>query len=81
MADDLKTLAHDAEVTVWVGKSGLDAVVPELNDQLQDRTVVKTKFLRASRGGATSEELADELAERVNADVVDVRGHTAVFHR
>jgi RNA-binding protein len=81
MADDLKTLAHDAEVTVWVGKSGLDAVVPELNDQLQDRTVVKTKFLRASRGGTTSEELADDLAERVNADVVDVRGHTAVFHR
>ena len=81
MADDLKTLAHDAEVTVWVGKSGIESVVPELNDQLRDRTVVKAKFLRASRGGTTTEELVEDLAERVNADVVDVRGHTAVFHR
>ncbi|MFC5970333.1 YhbY family RNA-binding protein [Halomarina salina] len=81
MADDLKTLAHDAEVTVWVGKSGIESVAEELNDQLRDRTVVKVKFLRASRGGTTTDDLAEDLAERVNADVVDVRGHTAVYHR
>lgn len=81
MADDLKTLAHDAEVTVWVGKSGIESVADELNDQLRDRTVVKVKFLRASRGGTTTEDLAGALAERVNADVVDTRGHTAVYHR
>ena len=81
MADDLKTLAHDAEVTVWVGKSGIESVVEELNDQLRDRTVVKVKFLRASRGGTTTDDLAGDLAERVNADVVDTRGHTAVYHR
>jgi RNA-binding protein len=81
MTDDLQTLAHDAEVTVWVGKGGLDPVVDELDDQLDDRTVVKAKFLRASRGGTTTDELAADLADRVGADVVDVRGHTAVYHR
>jgi RNA-binding protein len=81
MTDDLQTLAHDAEVTVWVGKSGLDPVVDELDDQLGDRTVVKVKFLRASRGGTTTDDLAADLADRVDADVVDVRGHTAVYHR
>ena len=81
MTDDLKTLAHDAEVTVWVGKHGIESVVEELNDQLRDQTVVKVKFLRASRGGTTTDELAEDLAGRVNADIVNTRGHTAVYHR
>ncbi|QLD88385.1 YhbY family RNA-binding protein [Natronomonas salina] len=79
--DDLKARAHDLDVTVWVGKSGLDPVVDELGDQLTDRDLVKVKFLRAARGGTTTDELAEELADRVSADLVDTRGHTAVFHR
>ena len=73
--------AHDVDVTVWVGKAGIDAVVDELSDQLDDRELVKTKFLRAARGGTTTEELAADLADRVGAEVVGTRGHTAVFLR
>jgi RNA-binding protein len=73
--------AHDLDVTVWVGKGGLEPVVDELSDQLQDRELVKVKFLRASRGGTTTEELAADLAERVGADLVETRGHTAVVGR
>ncbi len=78
---DLKSRAHDADVTVWVGKSGLDPVTEELSDQLADRDVVKVKFLRAARGETTTEELAADLAERTGAELVDTRGHTAVYHR
>jgi RNA-binding protein len=78
---DLKSRAHDLEVTVWVGKSGLDPVVEELSNQLGSTELVKVKFLRSARGGTTSESLATDLAERANADVVDTRGHTAVFAR
>ena len=73
--------AHDVDVTVWVGKAGIDAVVDELSDQLDDRELVKAKFLRAARGGTTTEELAADLADRVDAEVVETRGHTAVFIR
>ncbi|PSP80413.1 RNA-binding protein [Halobacteriales archaeon QS_4_69_225] len=73
--------AHDVDVTVWVGKAGIDAVVEELSDQLDDRELVKAKFLRAARGGTTTEELAADLADRVDAEVVETRGHTAVFLR
>ena len=73
--------AHNVDVTVWVGKAGIDAVVEELSDQLDDRELVKAKFLRASRGGTTTEELAADLADRVGAEVVETRGHTAVFRR
>lgn len=73
--------AHDLDVTVWVGKSGLDPVVDELDDQLGRTDLVKVKFLRAARGGTTTDELAAELADSVDADLVETRGNTAVFHR
>ena len=79
--DDLRSRAHDLDVTVWVGKGGIGAVVDELDDQLRDRDLVKVKFLRAARGGTDVEELAADLADRVNAEVVDTRGHTGVLHR
>ncbi|WP_459192120.1 YhbY family RNA-binding protein [Halosimplex sp. J119] len=72
---------HELDVTIWVGKNGIDPVEDELNDQLQNSEFVKAKFLRASRGGTTTEDLAAELADRVNAEVVRTRGHTAVFER
>ncbi len=78
---DLRSRAHDLDVTVWVGKGGVGAVVDELDDQLRERDLVKAKFLRAARGGTDAEELAADLAERVGAEVVDVRGHTGVLHR
>lgn len=78
---ELKRRAHDLDVTVWVGKSGVEAVVDELDDQLNDRDLVKVKFLRAARAGSSTEEKAADLAEDVHAELVDTRGHTAVLHR
>jgi RNA-binding protein len=72
---------HDLDATLRVGKNGIDAVVDELDTQLGESQFVKVKFLRAARGGTTSEDLAEELAERVGATVVRVRGHTAVFEQ
>jgi len=73
--------AHDLDVTVWVGKNGIESVVDELNDQLADNDLVKVKFLRAARGGTDTEELATELAAEVSAKIHDTRGHTAVLYR
>ncbi|MEF8785017.1 MAG: YhbY family RNA-binding protein [Haloarculaceae archaeon] len=72
---------HDLDVTLWVGKNGIDVVTDELDDQLGDREFVKVKFHRAARGGTDAETLAAELAERVGATVVQTRGHTAVLER
>ena len=77
----LRERAHDLDVTVWVGKAGVGAVAEELSDQLDDRGPVKVKFLRAARGSTTTEALAEDLADRVDAEVVETRGHTAVVQR
>lgn len=80
MSNELRKQAHDLDVTVWVGKNGIDAVVDELEDQLKSAELVKVKFLRAARGSDDTETLAAELAERVDAELIETRGHTAVLH-
>jgi len=77
--DERARRIHDLDATVRVGKAGVDPVADELASQLDDRDLVKVKFLRSSRGGTTTEELAADLAERAGGTVVQTRGHTAVF--
>lgn len=77
---DLRSRAHGLEVTVWVGKAGIDAVAGELADQLEDRELVKVRFLSARSPDVSVDDEAAALAERVGAAVVETRGHTAVFH-
>jgi len=72
---------HELDVTVWVGKKGIEAVVGELDDQLTERDLVKVKFHRSALGGSDTATLADDLADRVDATVVETRGHTAVMER
>jgi len=81
MSTDLRRRIHDLEVTLWVGKKGLDPAVEELDEQLGGTELVKVKFLRAARGGTTTEELASELADRAGAQLIETRGHTAVYQR
>lgn len=77
----LRKEAHDLDVTVWVGKAGIESVVEELSDQLAENDLVKAKFLRSARGGDSTEAVATDLAEAVGADLIETRGHTAVYHR
>ena len=79
--DDRRTEAHHLDVTVWVGKEGIGSVTEELRTQLEDRSMVKVKFLRAARAETSVDALADSLAEATDASVFETRGNTAVFYR
>ena len=72
---------HDLDATLRVGKAGVGAVSDELVTQLKNAELVKVKFLRAARGGTTTEELADELADDASAELIETRGNTAVYRR
>ena len=80
MSEDLRERAHDVDATLRVGKAGIESVADELQTQLDERELVKVKFLRSARGETTTKALAADLAELVGAEVVETRGHTAVFH-
>lgn len=77
--NDRRRRIHDLDATLRVGKNGPEAVADELSDQLGDRDLVKVKFLRAALGGTDTETVASDLAEMASAEVVETRGHTAVF--
>ncbi len=81
----IRKMAHDREfkVTIRIGRSGLsDAMYEELNAQLSSRKVVKVKMnkgLIAER--ASRRTVFEEIAERVNAILVDARGNVAIYWR
>jgi RNA-binding protein len=77
--DERRRAVHDLEATLRVGKGGVGTVADELATQLQERDLVKVRFLRSARGGTDTETLAADLAEQAGARVVQTRGHTAVF--
>jgi len=77
--DERRRAVHDLDATLRVGKGGVGTVADELATQLQERDLVKVRFLRSARGGTDTETLAADLAEQAGARVVQTRGHTAVF--
>lgn len=79
MTDNLQGRIQELDVTVWVGKGGIDPVIDELVSQLDDRDLVKIKFLRAALGEDSVESLASALASEAGGEVVETRGHTAVI--
>ena len=81
MSSDRHEKIQTLDVTLWVGKSGIEAVTEELTGQFKERDYVKVKFHRSARAGTDTELLAEELAERVGASVVTTRGHTAVLEK
>lgn len=75
--------ANQLAVTLHVGKNGVnDATVAELKAQLHKHKLVKVRLLpAATEGGTTTDAQAQQLAEGADAQLVEVRGHTAVFWR
>jgi len=85
-ADQLRAkraLANQLDVTLHVGKNGInDATVAELKAQLHKKKLVKVRLLKsATEGGSANQEQAEALAAKTDAQLVEVRGHTAVFWR
>ncbi|HWG89572.1 MAG TPA: YhbY family RNA-binding protein [Candidatus Thermoplasmatota archaeon] len=78
----LKAEAQSLDVGMHVGKAGItDTLISELDDQLTRHRVVKVRLLKSAREETGRHDLADELAERTGAILVEVRGNTAVFYR
>jgi len=67
----------DIPVTLHVGKSGItDSLIEELKEQIRRKKLVKVRMLRTSGNRA---DVAAELAEKAGAEIVEVRGLTAVL--
>ena len=76
----LRGLAHDLEPTVYIGKAGMtENIVREMNVGLEMRELVKVKLQEGC--DLTPKEVANELAERLNAEYVQAIGRKFTLYR
>ena len=76
----LRAEAHHLPATVHVGQHGLtDALRRSADDALRTHELVKIQFTK--NASVTAKEAANDLAAALEADVVQVIGHTATLYR
>ncbi len=74
-------LVHE-KPTVWIGKHGLtEGIISEIRKQLEAKGYVKVKAQKSALVGKTTKEMAKEVAETLNASVIDVRGRTFILRK
>lgn len=76
----LRSMAHHLEPVISIGKNNItDAVVGEASELLEARELIKGTVQEMS--DYTAREAANELADRLNADVVQVIGRKFSLYR
>lgn len=76
----LRGLANTMETILQVGKGGiLDTTVKQVDDALTARELIKLRCLETAP--VTAREAAQDLAGRLNADIVQVIGTRFVLFR
>ena len=76
-----RTLSEESS-TILIGKSGVsEEVLKEVEKQLEKRKMVKVKLLGTALKGSKTKQIAAQIAERTEASLVEVRGHTFMLYR
>ena len=76
----LRSLANTIDTIVHIGKGGMSPqIIKQSDDALEARELIKCKCLENSP--ITPREAADEVAQKVNAEVVQVIGSKFVLYR
>lgn len=76
----LRSLANQIDTIFQIGKSGInEQLIKQIDDALEARELIKIRTLETSPVG--SREAADQIAQQVSADVVQVIGSRFVLYR
>ncbi|MBP3600054.1 MAG: ribosome assembly RNA-binding protein YhbY [Clostridia bacterium] len=76
----LRAMANDMETILQVGKGGINEnTVKQVRDALEARELIKLRVLETSP--TNSRETADQLAEEVECDVVQVIGTRFILYK
>ncbi|MBQ2827055.1 MAG: ribosome assembly RNA-binding protein YhbY [Clostridia bacterium] len=76
----LKAMATELQPIFQIGKGGInDNMCVQLDDTLEARELIKIKTLETSP--VSAREAADQLSERLGADIVIVIGTKIVLYR
>lgn len=71
----------ELKATVHIGKDGItEGVINEIRQQLKKRKIIKIKFLQNANRDNFKEKIED-IAKETGAEVVEIRGFTAVLKK
>jgi len=75
-------IGHQKKPEVRIGKSGVtESVLKEIDRMLKDREIVKVKLLKSVRKTGDRRTIAAQVAEKLGAKLLGVRGGTFVLYR
>jgi RNA-binding protein len=78
---DLKYAASQLSPALNIGKSGIsDSLIDELQGQLKRNKLVKVKILRTALIDMDRSSIAETLAGRTGARLVEVKGNSVVLY-
>lgn len=76
----LRTMASTMPAVVQIGKNGLEQnVVDSAKAVIAARELIKVKILSNCEG--EKREIFEKLAQKIDAELVQVIGHNAVYYR
>ena len=76
----LRSLANDMETILQVGKEGIGpTLIKQVDDALTAREMIKIRVLNNQE--QSSRQIADQLSQQVDCDVVQVIGTRIVLYR
>lgn len=76
----LRAMANSFETILQVGKGGIsEQLIKQVDDALEARELIKLRVLETAP--ASSRQTADEIANAVKADVVQVIGSRFILYR
>ena len=76
----LRSLAMQMQPTTHIGKNGIsDMLIKQIDEQLESRELIKVAVLKNAEFSA--KEIAEELSQNSNAEVVQVLGSKITLYR
>lgn len=78
----LKAKAQELPAALQMGKAGItDGFLGEVQSHLDREPLVKVKLLKSALESGDKKDLAQEVADKLGATLVELRGHTAVYYK
>jgi RNA-binding protein len=75
-------IAWQDPVMLQVGKGGIsEGLIKEAKRLLKEHKIMKIRILRSALGSATKQQVANLFCERTGAELVGIRGNTAVVFK
>lgn len=79
---ELRSKSKSLDPSVQIGKSGLsESIIKEVKKQLDQKDMIKIKLLRSAIEDSDKKKIAEELAKKTGAELIDQIGFTLVLKK